>query len=283
MEIKLELNKDINYNANKYFEKAKKLKNKLPGIEKTIEKTKKEIENKKEELLKKKEILKTKEIINQTKHKEWFDKFRWTKTLSNKLFVIGKDATTNEILIKKYLEETDLILHSQAPGSPFGIIKNALNKDKEIIISKEEILNAMQFLLCFSKQWKNGFGTADAFYVKPEQISKTPNSGEFMSKGSFMIKGEKNIIKNIPLQIGIGIIEKKINIEEKEIKYYEIFSSDSKTIKYFCKKYLILEPGNLKYKALNKLIKKELKIPVIEDLPKYIPNDCKINKKLSKN
>ena len=43
MEIKLSLNKNINENANIYFEKAKKLKAKLPGIEEAIDNTKKEI------------------------------------------------------------------------------------------------------------------------------------------------------------------------------------------------------------------------------------------------
>lgn len=289
MEIKLELNKDVNFNANYYFEKAKKLKSKLPGIEKTIQKTQKEIENfenEKEEYIKRKEGKKKLEIY---KKKDWFDKFRFTYLSTGKLFVIGKDSGTNEILVKKYLEENDIILHSQAPGSPFGIIKNA-TKDKKLIISKEQIEEAAIFLLCFSKQWKKGFGTADAFWVYPNQVSKKANSGEYMNKGSFMIRGDKNIIKNLALQISIGVIKKKIEITDSDkndttnkqefIEYEELFSGSNLACKKYCNKNRILklEPGQLKYKILNKNIKTLLKTH-IEDLPKYIPNECKILKK----
>ena len=290
MEIKLELNKDVNFNANKYFEKSKKLKSKLPGIEKIIKKTKEEIktfEAKKEEYLMKKT---KKKKIEFSQKKKWYHKFRWTKLFDESLFVIGKDAGTNEILIKKYLEETDIVLHSQYPGSPFGIIKNALNKKKELIIKKEIIEDAASFLLVFSSQWKKGIGSSDAFWVKKEQISKKTESGEYMSKGSFMIRGEKNILKNIILQICLGVVKNKIEIEDENqsisnngktiIEYEELFSGPCNSVKKYSNKnrFIKLEPGQLKYKTLNKNIKKILKTEV-EDLPKYIPNECKILKK----
>ena len=290
MEIKLELNKDVNYNANFYFEKAKKLKAKLPGIKKTIEKTKKEVENfekEKQNYIERKEKQKK---IAKIKKNNWFDKFRWTILSSGHLFVIGKDAGTNEVLVKKYLEDSDLIMHSEAPGSPFGIIKNVLENNETLTINKDILEEAAGFLLVFSSQWKRGFGASDAFWVKKEQISKKTESGEYMTKGSFMIRGDKNILKNIPLQICLGVKKEKIEIsdvdkndksQEKEfIEYEELFSGSCKAVKKLCEKGKVvkLEPGQLKYKALNKNIKKILKTH-IEDLPKYIPNECKILKK----
>ncbi len=276
MEVKLFLNKDVNENANFYFEKGKKLKAKNPGLEKAITITKKEIE----EFIKKKqdyENLKIKkEKITSLRKKEWYEKFRYTFTSSGFLCVIGKDAGTNEILIKKHMEENDLVLHTQAPGSPFCIIKEA--KDK---ISKEEIYEAAQFTCCFSSQWKKGYGDADAFWVNPDQISKKAESGEYIAKGSFMIRGNKNIIKGIPLKICLGIETKKVNDEEgNEHEYEEIISGSENLCKKKCKnRYIKLEPGNENYKALSKEIKKRLKTSHLEDLPKYIPNNCKILKK----
>ncbi len=290
MEVKLELNKDINYNANKYFEKAKKLKSKLPGIDRTIEKTKEEIKNfqsKKEDYIKRKE---TKSRIEKFKKKEWFDKFRHTILSDGKLFVIGKDAGSNEVLIKKYLDSEDIVIHSNAPGSPFGIIKNALDSKGNLLVSKEVINEAAIFLLCFSSQWKKGFGTADAFWVKKDQVSKKAESGEYMNKGSFMIRGDKNLIKNLPLQIVVGVRKHRIKIndaeendltnEEEFIEYEDLFSGSLEACKKFCdnRRFVKLEHGQMKYKALNKNLKKLLKTH-IEDLPKYIPNDCKILKK----
>jgi len=290
MEIKLELNKDVNYNANVYFEKAKKLKSKLPGIEKTVNLTKKEIENFENDKQKYLERIEKQKKIANIKKNNWYEKFRWTFLSSEHLFVIGKDAGTNEVLVKKYLEETDIIMHSEAPGSPFGIIKNAMDKNGNLLLSKEILEEAASFLLVFSSQWKRGFGTADAFWVRKEQVSKKAESGEYMSKGSFMIRGDKNILKNIPLQICLGVKKVKIEIsdvdkndksQEKEfIEYEELFSGSCKAVKKFADKnrFLKLEPGQLKYKVLNKNIKKILKT-YIEDLPKYIPNECKILKK----
>ena len=43
IKITLDLGADIHENANKYFSKSKKIKNKLPGVENIIIKTQKEI------------------------------------------------------------------------------------------------------------------------------------------------------------------------------------------------------------------------------------------------
>ena len=274
MDIKLFLNKNINDNANYYFEKAKKLKAKIPGLEKAMKQTKKEIENfedKKELYFKNK---KKEEILKLHKKKEWYDKFRWTKTSNDFLLVIGKDATTNEVLIKKHLEDNDLVFHTEAAGSPFGVLKDAKNKAE-----KQDLEEAAQFICSFSKQWKKGFGTADAFWVEPNQVTKKAQTGEFISKGSFMIYGNKNILKNIPLQICFGVIEKKIEQNEDVIKYYEQFSGSEKACKKNCKSYIKIEPGTDSYKKATKEIKSKLKLNKIEDLPTYIPNGIKVLKR----
>ncbi len=274
MKIKLFLNRDVNSNANFYFEKAKKLKFKIPGITETLERTKKEIEEfkkEKENYTIKKEQKKKLEVH---KKKEWFDKFRYTYTTNGFLFVIGKDAGTNEVLLKKHLEENDLVMHTEAPGSPFGLIKNAKEK-----VSKEEIEECAAFLSCFSSQWKKGFGTADAFWVNFDQVSKKAESGEYMSKGSFMVRGKKNILKNINLRICLGVKTEKITIDNEEIEIEELFSGSENACKKFCNnRYIKIEPGQDNYKKLTKEIRKRLKTH-LEDLPKYIPNNCKVLKK----
>ncbi len=280
MEIKLFLNKNINENANIYFEKAKKLKAKLPGIEEAILHTKseiKEFEEKKLTYVKRKEENK---ILEQNKKKEWYEKFRWTISKSGFLCVMGKDAGTNEVLIKKHLENNDIAIHTEAPASPFGIIKGA-TKENKLLISKEEIEEIAGVVACFSAQWKKGYGSADAFWIYPNQISKEANSGEYISKGAFMIRGEKNIFKNLQLKICLGVETKKINLDENNtIEYNELFSGSENSCKKYCgNRYIKIEPGLDNYKKMTKEIKTKLKLKDLEDLPKYIPNDCKILKK----
>ncbi len=275
VKVKLFLNRNVNENANFYFEKAKKLKAKLPGLEKALVITKKEIadfESKKEEYIVKKE---KEEKLKIHKKKEWYDKFRWTLTSGGYLFVIGKDAGTNEILIKKHMEENDLVFHTQAAGSPFGLLKNG--KDK---VGASEILECAEFLGCFSSSWKAGFGSAEVFWVLPEQVSKKAESGEYISRGSFMVRGNKNILKNVNLRICLGVRHVKLETEDGVIEYDELFSGSESSCKKVCgNRFVKIEAGQNNYKTLTKEIKKRLKISVVEDLPKYIPNDCKVLKR----
>ena len=232
MKIELKLDKDINENANSYYEKAKKLKAKVPGLDKAIKQTLKEIDEfevRKEKYFQRKEKFKQ---IEKHRKKAWYEKFRYTHTSNNLLFVCGNDATSNETLIKKHVSENeDIIFHSQEPGSPFGILKEGAKK-----ATKEEIYEVAQFLLAFSKQWKKGYGDADAFWVYPSQVTKEAPSGEFMGKGSFMIYGEKNILKGIPLRICFGLIKKTIETPEGEkLEYDEPFSGSERACKTFCR------------------------------------------------
>lgn len=274
MELELHLKKTVNENANIYFDNAKKLKKKIYGIDKIIESKNKQLEdfeNKKERYLKQKQ---KQEKIKIHKKKQWYEKFRYTFTSNGFLVIIGKDAGTNEILIKKHTQEKDIVMHTEAKGSPFGIIKS---ENKEV--PKLDIEEAAQFICCFSAQWKKGFGTADAFWVLPNQVSKTAQSGEFMSRGSFMIRGKKNILKNITLKICLGIIKSEIKTEDETFEIEELFSGSEEACKRYCKtRFIKIEPGQDNYKKLTKEIKKRLKCQ-IEDLPKFIPNNCKILKR----
>ena len=184
------------------------------------------------------------------------------------------------------MKPEDIIFHTEAPGSPFGIVKNALKLEgdkKIVLLDKKQLNEVAQVICCFSKQWKKGFGTADAFWVYPEQVSKKANTGEYIAKGSFMIRGEKHILKNNILQIALGV-EKKIvpnedSNKKENISYYELFSGSEEAVKKKCgQRYVKLEPGQDKYKTISKEIKKRLKVD-IESLPTWIPNESKVLKR----
>ena len=59
------------------------------------------------------------EIINQNntvvRKKLWYERFRWFITSDGLLAIGGKDATSNDILIKRHTEENDLIFHDFLP------------------------------------------------------------------------------------------------------------------------------------------------------------------------
>ena len=186
MDIELDIRKTVEENAATYFEKSKKAKRKLAGVKEIIAKTRQKIQDL-EELHQEEEEHHEQKRLNPPAKKEWFEKFRWCISSDGFLIIGGRDATTNEIVIKKYTDPDDLVFHTETPGSPFVIIKNP---DKQIIpdATKEE---AAQLCGIFSKQWKAERSVGEIFMITPSQVSKEAKSGEYISKGSFMISGHR--------------------------------------------------------------------------------------------
>jgi len=41
--------------------------------------------------------------------------------------------------------------------------------------------------------------------VEPDQVSKTPESGEYIEKGSFVIRGDRTYFEDVPCRIAVGV------------------------------------------------------------------------------
>ncbi|MBU0471640.1 MAG: DUF814 domain-containing protein, partial [Nanoarchaeota archaeon] len=176
MRITLDFRKTVEQNASDYFEKSKKAKKKLKGAMKALLKTKEKLK-----ITESKEVVPEKPIIRKIKKKEWYEKFRWFVSSDGFLIIAGRDATTNEIVIKKHTDKEDLVLHTDMAGSPFVVVKA---EGKEI--PKTTLQEACDFTADYSRGWKEGLSTLAVFYVKPEQVTKEANTGESLPKGAFM-------------------------------------------------------------------------------------------------
>ena len=55
--------------------------------------------------------------------REWYEKFRWFISSEGFLVIGGRDATSNEIVIKKHADKNDLVFHTDIKGSPFHLSK----------------------------------------------------------------------------------------------------------------------------------------------------------------
>ena len=184
--IAISSGKTVENKINDLYNEIKKIKIKIKGAKKTIQNlNKKEIS--KETIIKK---------IEKKKILKWYEKFRWFYTKENNLVLGGRDATTNDILIKKHMEKNDLVFHTTDPGSPFFILKSENPSPSEI--NEVSIATAS-----YSKAWSKKIASTEVFYVTSDQVSKSANTGEFLKKGSFMIRGKKNFI-NIKLGLCIG-------------------------------------------------------------------------------
>jgi len=260
MSIRIDALSSIPENAEIYYNKAKKSKRKIKGVKIAIGKTIKEIERVKN----KREMAMEKIKVPQKRVKrelKWFEKLRWFLSSDGFLVIGGRDTTTNEIVVKRYMENNDIYLHSDIHGAPSVVIKSG---DKEI--PETTINEASIFAASFSSAWAKGFGSQDVYWVRPDQVSKTPKSGEFVPKGAFIIRGHRNYIRGASLLIAVGIVD------------YEgerIMAGPQEAVKKYTDNYVVIKPGYTKKETLAREILKRIDgegILNLEDVIRVLPS-----------
>ena len=114
----------------------------------------------------------------------------------------GKDASSNSVIIRRHLTENDFVFHAEVNGSPFFILQNANNSNTDI---SQSILEVAQATVSFSRSWKDGLSSSDAYWILSSQVKKGAPTGQFLPKGSFVIEGKKNFVKNLEIKLAIGL------------------------------------------------------------------------------
>ena len=255
----LDLTKTVEQNAAAYFEKAKKAKKKIEGAEKALQHSLREL--KELEAKQEKELKKLEEKKKVSSKKEWYEKFRWFRSSDGFLVIGGRDATSNEVVIKKHTDTNDLVFHTDMAGSPFFVVKSEGKR-----IGEKTVHEVADAPCTFSRAWKLGLQSSTVFYVKPEQVSKKAQSGEYMGKGAFMIYGKTNYSEN-KINLAIGV-----TLEGK------IMSGPVEAAKVHCGKFVELIPGNEKVSAVAKLIKHKIG-GEIDDIIRALPGgEVKVKK-----
>jgi len=200
-------------------------------------------------------------VVQKRKKQEWFEKFRWFLSSDGFLVVGGRDATTNEIIIKKHADKDDLVFHTDMAGSPFIVIK----KDDKPEIPESTKEEAATFEAAFSRGWKQGMGTLPVFSARPEQLSKQPNTGEFISKGSFVVRGELKYYSP-KMEFAVGLLEDG-----------RVMGGPVSAVKKHCSKLVEVIQGDEKTsdvaKAVQKIIGGEL-----DEIIRALPQGCKFKR-----
>jgi len=130
----------------------------------------------------------------------WFEKFHWFISSENYLVVSGRDAQQNEQLVRRHLRKGDAYVHAELHGASSTIVKN---NDPSAPIPFMTLSEAGQACVARSSAW-DAKVTAAAYWVRPDQVSKTAPSGEYLTTGSMMIRGRKNYLPTSQLVMGIG-------------------------------------------------------------------------------
>ena len=235
-EVELDFRKTVAENAENAYQKSKKLQEKLKGAKQALDNTQKQIKT-----LKEKDIVE-KEGKREVGKQFWFERFRWFISKEGNIVVAGKDAKTNEIIVKKYLKEKDRYVHADVHGAPSCIVKSIDIHDNDMPISDKTLEESCIFAAAYSKAW-NQFADAQAYWVFPKQVSKTPQSGEFVPKGAFIIRGKRNHYR-CKLEIAVGEI--KIDNIKK------IMAGPVESVKAQSDKYIVIQSGDIKKDVIAK-------------------------------
>ncbi|KAJ2079338.1 hypothetical protein H4R24_003843 [Coemansia sp. RSA 988] len=164
--------------------------------------------------------------VSQMRKPFWFEKFAWFVSSDGYLVLAGHDMQQNELLVKRHLRAGDAYVHADMHGAASVIVKNmltaapefsssvgkALAESKSIAppssaesIPPSTLFQAGVMSVCQSRAWDAKIVTS-AWWVEANQVSKTAPTGEYLSTGSFMIRGRKRFLPPTQLVYGFGFM-----------------------------------------------------------------------------
>jgi predicted ribosome quality control (RQC) complex YloA/Tae2 family protein len=216
----------IEENADVIYSEAKELREKMRGAEEALLETKAKVAEAEKKGAKRRAA--RKEEIRPTKQ-FWFESYKWFITSGGRLVLCGRDARSNEQLVKKHLDLQDRYAHADLHGAPSLVIKDGNNA------SPEEMRETCHFALAHSKAWGAGVSEGSAYWVLPDQVSKTPGAGEFVPKGGFIIRGKRNYEHHLPLRMALG----EVDVQGTR----KVMCAPRECVSGRSTRYVIIEPG----------------------------------------
>ena len=115
----------------------------------------------------------------------------------------GRDRQQNEQIVRRYLTKGDIYVHADFHGASSCVIKNPSGGE----VPPKTLSEAGQMAACNSSAWDSKI-VIGSYWVNDDQVSKTAQTGEYLTTGAFMIRGKKNFIPAEPLVMGIGLLFK---------------------------------------------------------------------------
>lgn len=252
-EVKVDYTANLEENANLLFLEAKEAKSKLVGAEQAAKETELKIVSRR----KKGEAIARTAVKEQKPTKRfWFEAYKWFITSAGKLVIAGRDARTNDQAVKKHLTSKDRYAHADVHGAPSTILKDGG------AASEEELRELCLFALAHSKAWNAGVSEGTAYWVEPDQVTKTPDAGEFVPRGGFVIRGKRNYAHHLPLELALG----EINHEGAR----KIMCGPLSAVQAHSTKYFIIRPSRAERSKVSSQLARVFEVPE-EEISRILP------------
>ncbi|XP_034381092.1 nuclear export mediator factor Nemf-like [Cyclopterus lumpus] len=187
-------------NAKKYYDFKRSAEKKEHKTMEAAGKAMKSAEKKTQQTLKEVQTVTT---IQKARKVYWFEKFLWFISSENYLIIAGRDQQQNEMIVKRYLRAGDIYIHADLHGATSCVIKNPSG----VPVPPRTLTEAGTMSVCYSAAWDAKIITS-AWWVHHHQVSKTAPTGEYLTTGSFMIRGKKNFLPPSYLIMGFGFLFK---------------------------------------------------------------------------
>lgn len=250
--ITLDYTKGIDANASDIYQKGKDVGEKAKRAEEALEESRAELAKKQKGIDKAKALAAGKA---QPTKQFWFERYKWFISTGGKLIIAGKDAHGNDNIVKKHLKDGDLYAHADVHGAPSVVIKEGAKADND------ELRQGCQFALAQSKAWIAALSEGSAFWVYPDQVSKTPNPGEFVPRGAFIIRGKRNYEYHLQIELVVGEV------------YYQgarkVMCGPAECFKD-CDRYFVIRPGRGKGGRKSSEMAKRFQVPE-EEISRILP------------
>jgi len=249
--VTLDYTKGLDANASDIYQQSKEIGEKGKHAEDALNDSRAELAKREKGLAKQKAAMAGRA---QPTKQFWFERFKWFFTSEGKLVIAGRDAHTNDNIVKKHLKEKDLYAHTDIHGAPSTIIKDGASA------SNQELREACQFATAQSKGWVGAVTEGSAYWVYPDQVSKTPNPGEFVPRGAFIIRGKRNYEYHLPLELVVG----EITFQGAR----KVMCGPASCFKD-CDRYYVIRPGKNKNRISGDMAKK-FNVPE-EEISRILP------------
>ena len=291
--ITLEISKTVHQNAQRYFEEGRSQKSKAKGAQAALAGT--EEAREKAEKRAAKDAAAGRLRARQRSKRFWFEKHRWAMLSGGHLLIGGRDAKGNDVVVRKHLSSHDLYFHADLHGAPSCSLKlkdglapnqNPSEAIPEGVASLQIVQNladgtedarelseslhseAAQVAVCWSRAWGSGGASAVAFPARPSQVSKTTESGESLGRGSFVVRGQRNWHRDLPLELAVGMAV--VNGVPMPV------SGTPSTISEYCQRWVKVTPGREKKEAVANRISKATGLVQDDLLSCLPPGNCSV-------
>ncbi|GAO46514.1 hypothetical protein SAICODRAFT_4689 [Saitoella complicata NRRL Y-17804] len=206
LEIEMDIGLSAYANARLYYDKKRSAATKE---EKTLQASSMALKSTEKRIAAdlKKSLNKERSVVKPMRKVNWFEKFLWFISSDGYLVLGGRDMQQNELLVRKYLKRGDAYVHADLHGAATVIVKNHVTSStsEPPPIPPTTLTQAGTLTVCTSRAW-DAKQVTSAYWVYADQVSKTAPTGEYLTTGSFMIRGKKNFLPPVQLVLGFGVL-----------------------------------------------------------------------------